>query len=353
MKNKLIYGIQQIGVGVRDADEAFKWYATVLGADVLVFEDDNVATYMAKYMGGEPRKKRALLAMNLNGGSGYEIWQYQDREPQAPNPSLRIGDYGINIAQIKTRSVEKVFADLKSKNVTILTDIHPTPDKSRCFYLADPYDNILCIKEYNSWYSKKGGVLGGIFGCSIGVSDIEASRKLYSDVLGYDKVLYDETDTFSGWDGLPSAGGRFRRILLTHQKKRVGGFSPLLGESEIELIQCMDEPRRPLFENRFWGDLGFIHLCFDIRNMKALVEECDEQGFPFQVLSKESFDMGDANGHWGYLEDNDGTLIEFVETHKVPLVKPFNLNINLRKRDPMRPLPRWLINGLAMKRVKF
>ncbi|MEZ4987841.1 MAG: hypothetical protein R2795_22905 [Saprospiraceae bacterium] len=47
MKDKLIYGIQQIGIGVRDADAAFEWYASRLGSDVSVFEDDNVATYMA------------------------------------------------------------------------------------------------------------------------------------------------------------------------------------------------------------------------------------------------------------------------------------------------------------------
>lgn len=52
MENKLIYGIQQIGVGVDNADKAFEWYATRLGADVPVFEDNNAATYMAPYMGG-------------------------------------------------------------------------------------------------------------------------------------------------------------------------------------------------------------------------------------------------------------------------------------------------------------
>ena len=31
--------------------------------------------------------------------------------------------------------------------------------------------------------------------------------------------------------------------------------------------------------------------------------------------------MGDAAGQFAYIEDPDGTLIEFVETHKVPLVK--------------------------------
>ena len=40
---------------------------------------------------------------------------------------------------------------------------------------------------------------GGTVGCSIGVSDIEKARVLYSSILGYDKVVYDQTDVFGDW----------------------------------------------------------------------------------------------------------------------------------------------------------
>jgi catechol 2,3-dioxygenase-like lactoylglutathione lyase family enzyme len=349
---KLIYGIQQIGIGVKDAEKAFLWYAQQLGADVVVFDDSNTATYMAPYMGGKARKKRALLAMNMNGGSGYEIWQYEEREPKAPEKPLEIGDFGINIAQIKARDIDQAFQQVKAENITCLTDIYTEPDQARAFLIQDPYGNILRIKASNNWYKARGGNLGGISGCILGVSDIEASLKLYADVLGYDQIIYDVTDQFPSWAAMPGGGSRFRRVLLQHKEERSGGFSPLLGNSELELIQCLDAPRQAIFKDRYWGDLGYIHLCFDIHNMPILVEECEREGYPFKVLSAPSFDMGDTNGHWGYLEDNDGTLIEFVETHKVPLVKSLKWNIDLRKRDPQRSLPRWLINGLALKRVK-
>ncbi|MEP1782940.1 MAG: VOC family protein, partial [Reichenbachiella sp.] len=68
----------------------------------------------------------------------------------------------------------------------------------------------------------------------------------------------------------------------------------------------------------------------------------------------EHFDMGDANGHWGYIEDNDGTLVEFVETHKVPLIKKINWSIKLKNRDPHKPLPGFILKAMAItKRVKF
>ena len=354
MDNKLIYGIQQIGVGVDDVEKGFEWYAKKLGADLCIFDDNNEATYMAKYMGGKPRPKRAILAMNSQGGSGYEIWQHTGRVPLKLETPLQIGDLGINIAKVKSWDVEASYKRLESLGVKILSSICAEPHGARGFYIMDPWDNILHIKEFDSWRNKKGIDVGGVFGATLGVSNIDKSLKLFSDVIGYDQIIYDETGTFEDLVGLPNGEGRFRRILLGHTDNRKGGFSPLLGRSEIELIQAIDYEPKKLFEGRYWGDIGYIHLCFDIKYMDLLVDECDAAGYPFKVLSSESFDMGDANGHWGYLEDNDNTLIEFVETHKVPLVKKINWNIELRGRDPHKPLPNWLLNAMAItKRVKF
>ncbi len=353
MEKKLIYGIQQIGVGVDNADKAFEWYATRLGADVSVFEDENVATDMAQYMGGQPHKKKAILSMNMQGGSGYEIWQYLDRKPTKPKTDLKIGDLGINVAVIKSRNIKTTYDRLKSLGVNILTDIWEGPDLNKSFHIKDPYNNILRIKEFNSWYADNGHDIGGTCGCLIGVSDIATSLKLYSDILGYDQVVYDNNGVFPDLKDLPNGDCRFRRILLGHKHDRLGGFSKLFGESQIELIQNLDAIPQKVFADRYWGDIGFIHLCFDIRNMKALTKECSQKNFPFKVLSEESFDMGEANGHWGYIEDSDGTLIEFVETHKVPLIKQLGLNINLKKRDPNKPLPNWMIKAMGLKRVRF
>jgi catechol 2,3-dioxygenase-like lactoylglutathione lyase family enzyme len=352
MDTKLIYGFQQIGIGVEDADTAFKWYATRLGSDVVVFDDSNEATFMAPYMGGKPRNKRALMAVNMRGGCGYEIWQYLDRKPEKISAPIQLGDYGINIIKIKSRDISISYARLKSMNVEMLSAIQEEPDGRRSFYIKDPYENILCIKEFNDWYSSNGFDVGGIFSCVIGVSDIDKSLKLYKDILGYNKIVYDKTGSFADLDSLSNGNGKFRRILLDHEEDRKGGFAKFFGNSQIELIQCLDRAPRRIFENRYWGDQGFIHLCFDIKNMKKLVEECETMGFPFKVLSNDSFDMGETNAHWGYIEDCDGTLIEFVETHKVTILKKFNWFINLKNRNPQKPLPNWLIKALSLKRVK-
>ena len=126
----------------------------------------------------------------------------------------------------------------------------------------------------------------------------------------------------------------------------------MLGASYIELIQVYDRTARKIFENRFWGDLGFIHLCFDIKDMNDLRLKCTQAGSPFTVDSGTHFEMGDAAGHFSYIEDPDGALIEFVETFKIPILKKLGWFLDLRKRDPGKALPDWMLKTLRFSRVK-
>jgi catechol 2,3-dioxygenase-like lactoylglutathione lyase family enzyme len=304
-------------------------------------------------MGGEPHKKRAIFALNLQGGGGFELWQYLDRKPEFPKKEPHLGDYGIFAVRVKSRNVYDSFNRLKNENVQIISKVVTGPDRHRSFYIKDPWNNILQIVESHNWFQKGKTDIGGVSGCTIGVSNIDDSLKLYTDILGFSKIVFDETGYFEDLKSLPNGNGKFHRILLTHEK-RTGGYSPMFGYQYIELIQSLDDFKpQNMFNDRYWGDIGFIHICFDIHNMNVLMKECADAGFPFKVKSSEDFDMGDTNGGWGYLEDIDGTLIEIVETHKVLLIKKLNLSIDLKKRNPHKPLPKWLIKGLKFKRVKF
>jgi hypothetical protein len=117
-------------------------------------------------------------------------------------------------------------------------------------------------------------------------------------------------------------------------------------------VQAIDYQPVKIFENRYWGDLGFIHLCFDIRNMAALKKKCESSGHPFTVDGGAGFEMGEAAGHFTYIEDPDGALIEFVETKKIPIMKKMGWYLDLGKRKPSRPLPRWMLKALKFNRRK-
>jgi len=190
-----------------------------------------------------------------------------------------------------------------------------------------------------------------VYGAVIGVTDIDRSLKFYKDILGYDKVLSDTTGIFNDSEFLPGGNAEMRQVILTHSQERKGAFSPLFGQSEIQLVECKSREPNMIFKDRMWGDLGYIHLCFDISGMDALRQSCKSYGCGFTVDSGD-FDMGEAAGQFAYIEDPDGTLIEFVETHKVPIMKKLGWYLNLKKRNPEKSLPRWMIKAMGFGRVK-
>ena len=98
-------------------------------------------------------------------------------------------------------------------------------------------------------------------------------------------MLSDQTGKFNDFIGVPGGTGSFRRVLLTHSQPRKGAFSPLFGETQIELVQALDRAPEKILKDRLWGDLGFIHLCFDIKHMDSLEKECNALGFQFTVNS--------------------------------------------------------------------
>lgn len=356
MNQIVISGIQQLGIGVQNVAEAWKWYRKYLGMDIKVFEESATAALMLPYTGGMPQKRHAVLALNLSGGGGFEIWQYTDRIPQAPSFVPALGDLGIFAAKIKARDVHKTHAHFSDEKLNI-SPLVTDPDGRSHFFLTDPFNNIFQVIESHNWFVNEKKHTGSVYGVVIGVTDIDKSVKVYSDILGYDQVVFDTKASFPDLADLNGGEATFRRILLKNSKPRLGAFGKLFGESEIELVQVEGRTPRKIYEGRFWGDLGFIHLCFDIQGMEALNAACAKRGFPFTVDSfanhkGNSFDMGEAAGHFSYIEDPDGTLIEFVETHKVPILKKLGWYLNLRKRNPSKHLPDWIVKMLGMGRVK-
>jgi catechol 2,3-dioxygenase-like lactoylglutathione lyase family enzyme len=351
MNEKIISGIQQIGIGVKDVHKAWSWYKKYFGMDIRVFEEAASAELMLPYTGGKPRTRHAALAVNLQGGGGFEIWQYTDRIPQPPDFELQLGDTGIFAVKIKSKDVIATYNWYKSEGLDLIGNVNEIKGKKH-FFVRDPYNNLFQVVEGSHWFKNENKLTGAAYGVIIGASDIDRSKDYYSSILGYDEIVYDSMAIFPDFDGIPGSKNKFRRMLLRHSKPRKGAFSELLGASEIELIQVLDRKPLKIFKDRLWGDLGFIHLCFDINGMSLLREECKLKKCPFTVDTGNSFDMGEAAGAFAYNEDPDGTLIEFVETHKIPVIKKLNFYINLRNRNPEKSLPRWMLGAMSLNRAK-
>src|SRR5659263_271431 len=120
MNYYIICGIQQVGVGVKDVKTSWAWYRKSFGMDCPIFEETSEARLMLPYTGGEPRSRHAVLAFNLQGGGGFEIWQHKGRTPVEVSEEIKAGNLGIFACKIKVKSIEKVLAAFVKENISIL-----------------------------------------------------------------------------------------------------------------------------------------------------------------------------------------------------------------------------------------
>jgi catechol 2,3-dioxygenase-like lactoylglutathione lyase family enzyme len=348
--NNLITGIQQIGIGVINADEAKLLYKKDFGMTAKVFEDVAEASLMTKFTGEKVYKRKAILALNMAGGGGFEIWQFLNRTPSKSLNAITLGQPGIFGCKIKTSQIQKAynyFAKSSPKNITKQIVNY---DGRINFWVQDVYDNWFNIIQSTNIFKENNNHCAGVCGAVIAVSDMDKAIHFYSNVLGINNIVYDYEHIENE---IPTSMGRkFRKVLLQKTTSNKGAFASLLGNVEIELIQDLESKHLPIYNNRFWGDCGFIHLCFDVLDMDELKNNLQQKSITFEVDSQNSFNMANASGRFCYIKDPDGTLIELVETHKVPVLKKLGIYFNLQKRKHNKPLSRFLISLLGISKIK-
>ena len=142
-----INGIQQLGVGVENFHEAWRWYREYFSMDIRMFEDEAVAELMLPHTGGKPRARHAVLALNMRGGGGFEIWQHKGKKPEPPKFEILLGDLGINIRRIKTDNIEAAYSKFKNSGLDLLTPVTNNPAGTKHFFLKDKYANMWEIND--------------------------------------------------------------------------------------------------------------------------------------------------------------------------------------------------------------
>jgi catechol 2,3-dioxygenase-like lactoylglutathione lyase family enzyme len=349
----MIGGILQIGVGVPDLPRAFAWYRRHFGMDIPVVQETSESSpHMLPLTGGARHHRMLAIIVNLQGGGGLELCQFTRRPANPAGFEPQLGDCGVFSARIKARDAKAVHRWFKNREVDVISDVLRDCSGRAHFFVKDPQGLLFQIAEGDDWFS--GGKLptGGISGFTAGVSNMDCSVRFYRHLLGYDSLIYDEEGVFADLSCLPGGRHPVRRILLTHSQPRRGAFSRLLGASWIELIQALERSPRRLYDGRIWGDPGFFQVAFDMRGMEALERECAVSGVRFILNSKNAVDVGDAEGHYSYIADPDGTLIEFIETCRIPLIRRLRWYLDLRKRPPEKSIPDWMLKTLRLNRVK-
>ncbi|WGK68991.1 VOC family protein [Candidatus Haliotispira prima] len=362
----MINAIQQLGLGVINKEITLEWFARVLGFRTVIFNDQGDATFMTQYTGGEICQRDAALVLNSHGGGGLEIWQHISRQPIAQPKNMNLHSTGFLICKVRCKGIDAVIEQLwadREPSLSIIGNIEERPTGERCCYFSVFGSWFQLVEEKCGYFRDTGtSFCAGVMGVTVGVDDMERSLKFYRNVLGYNHIVQDKEGEWSDWTGFydlnQSNSGVYRRVLLRRENPETGLYAKVFGVGEIELIktihssfgelwQTTKEGLRlskgtHLYSDRYWGDPGFIHLCFDVSQMAELAESCARLGAHFTVDTGADFSMGKlASGRFAYLEDPDGSLIEFVETYRIPILKKPGLFLNVKGRA--KALPRWIL----------
>lgn len=320
-------GLMQIGVGVSDLEAAVKWYAEVLNFKAKPIDDTGPAALMTQYTGGDVYQRRAVMLFNPNGGGGLEVWQFLDRTPEESRVPLTFNQPGIHTVDLYTSgsldSLNKHFSKYE-------IELKPWERPSLASVIAwfkDPFGN--SFRLLNSSYSIRSpfrGLFGGVAGVYICCSDIEESDSFYSKSLGMKEL------------------GSDRNLRLLGCCNSTQGFAFMYGPGQIELAQCDHPSASHSYGNRFWGDPGLMHVCFEVADFDQLKNSVNEKGVELTVDSKDSFTMERSAGRFGYLEDPDGTLIELIQVHSIPLLPKLGLHHRIK---PGKAVPKWIIKQMC------
>lgn len=335
MINELIH----LGIGVENADNVVAFLRKGFGFDVKAADIEGSQPVMNCYTNGELMHRRSMIVGNFQGGALLELIQPMSTKIIEYTP--KIGDYGVYIAKIRSYATEKSHQRIKELYPEHVSDIYTEPLGRKTFFARDPENNIYqVVGQLNEEQIclSQGKDTGGVLGCAIGVSDIEAAKKFYHEVLGYEVVGQIDHGSNDWNNDYLGECNDVSRVFMTKKTDNAGLLSTLLGNSEIELIQTHDD-RKPIriLEDRRWGDNGFVHVCFDSSDSDKTKTYLDKKDI--EITTGTRVNWNGIDSEFFYFEDPDRCYVEVNAFYSLPIFNPLRIKYRIKK-DKIKPLSR-------------
>jgi len=324
-KKKMINGIQHIGIGVVNRDKTYNFYNNALGFSVPMSKNTGKCTGMLPVI-GKDEERNVIISLNPHGGGLIEIFQYITKTPLPIPDEVDFSYNGFLFFGVKVKNIEKSLDTISKFNGEAVTHSNYfTPMKDHNWNAAifrdldGIYGMALEYPESNIGYGSGKSKIGGVEYVGIGVSHLKESIDFYSNILGYDDIIYTYEGNCPEWDTILGKGRKIKRALLRKSSKPHGLFRHFLGGGMIELIEVEGNKKKHNYEKRNWGDIGFMEVCFDVSNINETLEELTKNGAKVIIPPHTQYMGLNTNATFSYIKDPDGSMLEFADIASLPV----------------------------------
>jgi catechol 2,3-dioxygenase-like lactoylglutathione lyase family enzyme len=301
------YGVHHCVIGVKNLETMKSFYQGLLEfTDVFTeFPEDEyeplsevTRTFRPRYVG--------LLFSQAAGGIIIGLTQMIDPVARPIRKDFKYGDIGVAKITIAVSDLEILYSELKerlnfcSRPKSVLI---PKLGDCRFVYCRDPEGNLIEFVSGENLPVR--GRFGGVRWLGVSVTDLSRSLAFYQKYLGFDSVVINVHEEFSGL--VDEISG------CKQTKVRSCVLASRQGDGMVELFEVMQPRGRSIPFSTRWGDFGYTQVCLNGKagaDIYQIADYFEKEGMEF--LSRPQLMHDEKGGGFFYMKDPDGIPIEFL-----------------------------------------
>jgi catechol 2,3-dioxygenase-like lactoylglutathione lyase family enzyme len=300
-------GVHHVAIGVRNLAEMKSFYQDTLEFNKVFIEGTEAER---EPMRGLLRTSSAIFAVIMFGqeasGILVELARMTNPAPRPIRNNFRFGDIGVSKITIAVSDVKRLYKELKgrvnfcSKPKSVLI---PGWGDYQFVYCKDPEGNLI---EFNSGSNiQTQDTFGGVSRVGISVTDLQRSISFYQKYFGFDKIVINIHESFSGHVNEISQDNKTRVRSCVLANSNGGGM--------VELFEVLEPRGRSIPFATNWGDFGYLQACFYCENIREMKRYYEKEVMEF-LSELELMDDGipEHAGLFMYMKDLDGIPIELL-----------------------------------------
>jgi catechol 2,3-dioxygenase-like lactoylglutathione lyase family enzyme len=304
-------GVDHVGVGVADMQEAIEFYGDKLGFRKVLFDYSGSLPGLERVTGRAATRARVVMLrsefVSPLGQGAIKLVQLLEPAKYPPLPEgLAWGEVGISEVCLNTSGHEKVFRylveELKCPPIMepVVAPLPPFGTTAEFSYVVDPYGGKVELIEWSDIWK---GLpceprLEGVNHVAFGVRDMQRTKQFYSK-FGFNDLMFDYDGYFAPMESW---------YVSSPPKQHIVMVTSWIGAG-IEPVQH-DPPSADLRGE--WGHGGPMEFAVGVNNLDQAYEDLRRLGVEFHS-PPQTIDVGCGEWRYVYLSDPDDLYVSLVE----------------------------------------